>query len=564
MVVKEESSSRDTSSEKPEFEGIRAKIEEYRNSMRARFNSYSVHPWDEHDHGWTPRLRIFHFDEGNTEAHSPRLDRRDNPQHLWQNLEEALERQPSGNPQRTLILLEGLDARIAEALSVKYDIPHDVWVVHYDSESQLRLLDPDGFDSTSSTYWKIIAPMRVAIIWNEPPGDKMTFERYSGSCSRSEGLDLDLGDNFFNSNSELSFWGKHTANGWIALVVMDTPHGFLLPETEDEPRVPGPYLTKPVDESSISPSENATYVLSGSDYTTNHRIHPKELSLWDTAAKAYESQSITTTDDPFSATIILRNFVFCKWEDRIKRDWNLHETIWRSDIEEIGKQDIRNHNLLLERSRKIGADFQEIRSSRQFLQQAAVYVRRCYQTFRCDDMDYLSSPESPKLRAQLSQESKRWTYLQEHIKVLDELISGQMIMYAQRAAMDEAFATRSQAYDSYMQTRAANEQAAAANRTARSSGQLAKIATVAVPCTIAASILSMNGDFAAGERYFFVYWCVALPLTFAMLAWVLYKDFREWRENSGKDSKESDNEKGLGDDRSSGYYSGSMDTDSSL
>ncbi|KAM0541671.1 hypothetical protein ACHAPJ_013146 [Fusarium lateritium] len=114
-----------------------------------------------------------------------------------------------------------------------------------------------------------------------------------------------------------------------------------------------------------------------------------------------------------------------------------------------------------------------------------------------------------------------------------------MVMYAQRAAMEEAFASKQQAFDTYRQTEAANEQATAANRTARSSGQLAKIATVAVPCTVAASIFSMNGDFAAGERLFFVYWCVAVPLTVVLLSWVIQKDLKDWGRDGGKKEQET-------------------------
>lgn len=63
--------------------------------------------------------------------------------------------------------------------------------------------------------------------------------------------------------------------------------------------------------------------------------------------------------------------------------------------------------------------------------------------------------------------------------------------------MNESFAAMIQAYDSCKQTKDANEKAAVANSTARSPGQLAKIATVSVPCTVAASILSINNELAA-------------------------------------------------------------------
>ncbi|EMT67542.1 hypothetical protein FOC4_g10005641 [Fusarium odoratissimum] len=434
----------------PELKETVNKMREYRDNMEDRLGSYSyaLHPWQDRDHGWESQLRVFHFDDGNVRSESPRLDRRNDPQQLWLDIEQALEKKPSENPPRSLILMEGMDARIAEALSVKLGIPHEFWTAHYLTETQLRLINPSGFDSADSTYWKIKAP------------------------------------------------------------------------------------------------------------SINRHIYPHQLSLWDVAVQAYENEKIITTDDPFSATIIIRNFVFWKWEDQITANWDLNQTLWTSSLVETQKAlDIKSPNLLIERSRTIAADYQKLRHSRQLLQQAAVLVRRIHEAFRCDDTHYLASQTIERLRIQISQESRRWSHLQDHMKVLDELISGNMTMYAQRAAMDEAFATRIQAYDSYTQTKAANEQAAAANRTARSSGQLAKIATVAVPCTVAASILSMNGDFAAGEPLFYVYWCVAMPLTIVLLGWVVQKDVRAWRDKLVKKAKSEKGEKDVESSRNSGYYS---------
>ncbi|KAK1710297.1 uncharacterized protein BDZ83DRAFT_640651 [Colletotrichum acutatum] len=60
------------------------------------------------------------------------------------------------------------------------------------------------------------------------------------------------------------------------------------------------------------------------------------------------------------------------------------------------------------------------------------------------------------------------------------------------------------------------------NRQARSAGQLTKPATVAVPFSIVSAIFSMGGDFAAGERLFWVYWGVSLPVTGLLLAWIIF------------------------------------------
>ncbi|KAF5678180.1 magnesium cobalt transport [Fusarium denticulatum] len=531
----------------PELKETLRKMREYRDDMEDRLGSYSyaLHPWQDRDHGWES-------------SESPRLDRRNDPQLLWLDIEQALERQPSENRPRSLILMEGMDARIAEVLSVKFGIPHEFWTAHYLPETQLRLINPSGFDSTDSTYWKIGAPSQLSVIWDEMPDEfgHWYFTAYCGGCPRGDEILLTSGSTLLNLSLAISFWGKYTPYGWIALVLMDVPDGCLLPEGEPDPVIPSPRGLAKVGESQIAISTTNCYTISESKTSINRCIYPCQLSLWDANVQACENEKIITTDDPFSASIIIRNFVFWKREDQITASWNLNQTVWTSSPVETQKAlDIKSPNFLIERSRTIAADYQTLRRSRQLLQQSAFQVRQIYEAFRCDDTHYLASQTIETLRIQISKESRRWSHLQDHMKVLDELISGNMTMFAQRAAMDEAFATRIQAHDSYTQTKAANEQAAAANRTARSSGQLAKIATVAVPCTVAASILSMNGDFAVGEPLFYVYWCVAMPLTIVLLGWVVQKDVQAWRDKLVKKAKRESGEKDVESSRNSGYYS---------
>lgn len=75
-------------------------------------------------------------------------------------------------------------------------------------------------------------------------------------------------------------------------------------------------------------------------------------------------------------------------------------------------------------------------------------------------------------------------------------------MFPQRATLEESFAAKQQA---------------------RSAGQLTVIATIVVPCTFFASILSMGGEFAAGQPLFGVYWAITIPTTLVLLVWVLYE-----------------------------------------
>lgn len=95
-----------------------------------------------------------------------------------------------------------------------------------------------------------------------------------------------------------------------------------------------------------------------------------------------------------------------------------------------------------------------------------------------------------------------WERLEEKLIRMEAEIAEFMDMFSQRATMEESFAAKQQA---------------------RSASQLTIIATIVVPCTFVASILSMGGEFAAGQPLFGVYWAITIPATLVLLVWVLYE-----------------------------------------
>ncbi|KAF3008425.1 hypothetical protein E8E13_002398 [Curvularia kusanoi] len=96
-----------------------------------------------------------------------------------------------------------------------------------------------------------------------------------------------------------------------------------------------------------------------------------------------------------------------------------------------------------------------------------------------------------------------WKLLENRLATLEAACTDHMDEFAQRAVMEEK---------------------SAAIRQARSAGQLTKIATIIVPCTFVASIFSMGGSFAAGEKNLYVYWVISVPITIVLLLWVLHED----------------------------------------
>ncbi|KAF4998705.1 hypothetical protein FGRMN_3031 [Fusarium graminum] len=513
------------SSEGPVAQDSCVRMEKYRKTMEKALSSKSIHPWQNIDHGWKSRIRVVRFNQGAASVTEPNLNRRSNPQHLWEDLNEALEYQNNSGPKRTLILLEGMDPRIAEALSIKLDIVPEFWVSHY-TPSTLTLLSPSGIKHTRSTYWSSYLPAKMRFVANSTNRKKAQFHLYQGSCYRGL-IGFNPAHEWTEVWNSVSFWGQRSNNGWTVLI--DIPFGVLIPKDEPMITIPGPVSLQTYVEPFSGPGLYSSSVIVSLEDPVSHKRYTGGLPLWDSVLQAYETEKVITTNDPFSAATIVRNFIFLKWQYDISERYNPNHTIWISGVSDsFAPFEVQpdHRNTILERGRKVAADYQSLRVSRQYLQHYAFFILDTIQALGFDNTDSATSNEDDEFHKILSQESRRWTGLREHIRMLDDLISGNMAMYAQRSTMEEAFLNRLQAYDSYEQTRAANEQASAANRTARSSGQLTKIATVAVPFTVAASILSMNGDFAAGERLFFIYWCVALPLTFALLAWVMQDDLQ--------------------------------------
>lgn len=202
--------------ESPDMERISVMIQEYRKILETRLNSETLHPWKLLDHGWDSKLRVFHFGDGTTRSEVPCLDRRNNSSHLWQDLEQSVETNKPKECHRSMILLEGVDPRIAEVLSIKLNIPPEFWIAHYHDNSNLKFLDPLGLEYSSSTYWYCDVPTRLRVdMGRKTRLERPTrFETYRGSCYRGEATLHETGI-LLDAQYRVSFWGQLTDNGWI-------------------------------------------------------------------------------------------------------------------------------------------------------------------------------------------------------------------------------------------------------------------------------------------------------------------------------------------------------------
>lgn len=241
------------------------------------------------------------------------------------------------------------------------------------------------------------------------------------------------------------------------------------------------------------------------DSPNDQTPQPHERPMFDAIVEAYESKAVGATDDPFSATVCVQNFVRSAWEDQIKQDESVvveevifDENMYNSEESQAStKQDsviLAYRNLMMQR-RGVNGRLKLLR------------------TIIWELRHRVAAQEAYGLEDLTRTQIELWRYLEQMLEDTEMQLANHLEMYSQRAIMQESFE--------------AHRQTAASNRLARSSGQLTKIATVVVPCTIVASVFSMNGEFAAGESLFFVYWAVSIPVTLCLLFWVIHSDVLE-------------------------------------
>ncbi|KAJ8061528.1 hypothetical protein OCU04_009342 [Sclerotinia nivalis] len=411
--------------------------------------SMQHHPWADNDNlRWLPRLRLFDVEDNS-------LRSREQPQHfesaydLYSYLTESRASRSNSKTQKQLIILEDIDPRFAE-------------------------------------------------------GD---FTSFAGNCARSWVINNTW--NILNYYSPVSYWGQdHGEGSWTAIIVVDPLQSYLLPK----------------DGLSIDPSEEAIYLqieeskalcISKSIVMAppnSYTIKPQKESMFDFLVEAHKRSSHQCSLDPFSATAYARNFVRAVWEDDIAdRIEASHNLVF--DNQEIDD----SFEAIQSRDRRIIQGYQRLISERYDMRLDRKNITEIAWAFQ-SGWDSSLPVNSSKFQTRQSDTTRQieydgdiWKFLDKKLEMAEIIeINQHMEEYAQRAALNEAYAT--------------NLQTATANRQARSARQLTKIATMAVPSTVVASVFSMGGDFAAGEKLFPIYWAISLLITFALLIWELHEE----------------------------------------
>ncbi|KAI8722915.1 hypothetical protein NCS52_00437000 [Fusarium sp. LHS14.1] len=464
-------------------------IETYQQRIKSFLHNDALHPWVEDIPAVESRLRILDLEagrDGSIATEPVSLEE------TWLYLEKAL----SSSSGRRLILLEGMNPRLAEVLGAKLGIPPEFWLSHWGHVARPRISDPSG----NSRYWKVQVPQQC-LVSKDLSRTEGVYTIQLGHCARGTTY-CDVEEKQTYVNSVVSFWaGKLAEESWIAVALVDAPTGHLTPRS-----------LPPLGFTRSRPARR-----------TAHRVYPCSTPMWDAIVQAYETEKDIPTEDPFLATTIIRNAVGSAWKTKTNDDINRLHVVWTTaNVYCFGLNAAslyQGGEVLMKQSNQASIEYETLMEERHSIQQHEAQLKEIIRAFQYDSDEFTSSPPDSKLRLSISNEASRWRGTHDQYQWMNTTMAETMTICAEDTRMEEAFATNMQIIDTYIQTAAANMQAAA-NQIARSSDQLASIAMVAVPCMVFASVFSM----AAGAHLFFVYWCTAIPMTLFLLGWVIQND----------------------------------------
>lgn len=299
-----------------------------------------------------------------------------------------------------------------------------------------------------------------------------------------------------------------TISGLIVLLLLDPFQTRLLYNTDAN-------LVRPLYEHEFYGRYRTEVLASGSK---DRPIPAEERNLYSSLVEAHKAGMVSHTCTPSSATAFARNLIRSSWEERIHRaEWGLYDEMHNDDLSHQQYQGVSTPALSSEKQNRNAIWYQNMIKMRREFTIWRRKVKNINHALVAEDIEPRVESEELRKAAELAldRERRSWARLIDKLATMEATISNHMEEYSQRAALEESFA---------------------AGRQARSAGQLTKIATVIVPCTFVASIFSMGGSFAAGEDLFYVYWAISVPMTVALLAWVLHKEVMQWWKEGEEES----------------------------
>ncbi|KAF4544494.1 Magnesium and cobalt transport protein [Lasiodiplodia theobromae] len=488
---------------------LRRRVEEYRNFAKNSSNHLLPkgrrHPWD----GGDQSCNIWINMSSSPEAASQILQHTD--------AYDLYLRSKGSHQHRRLIVLEGMEPDLVGLIGADLFIPPSFFLAHCDEWTDLNILDYTRAKQSALRYWKVPIPQSRNLPENfkGPTGNYDVVIGKGNSGFNRSSIHVSKGDKSVNFRSFISFWSQQIGeDSWTAVVLTDpsearivhqeTRQTYELKEYSSDREVLSEVAVNPFDKTSQLSWATSTPV-----YRRSCREVIREMYTQDSSSRGL-SQTMSfpfpSIKDPFSATIYVRHLVRSLWEEWISRNLaSIHENELADLKEHKGPRAFEHHGGKSHRALK---DYQKLVDLCHRVRLDKKAVRSISWAFRNED--------SKNDQEGIEEDKRVWSFLEERLNLLEEQIGEWMNMFAQRAALEEALE---------------------ANRQARSAGQLTKLATAAVPCSIVAAVFSMGGEFAAGERLFFVFWTITLPVTFILLLWVLQGDIKAWWKRRHPDPK---------------------------
>ncbi|KAF3760852.1 hypothetical protein M406DRAFT_268370 [Cryphonectria parasitica EP155] len=461
------------------------------------FKEGTRHPWmqDASINDKAPevssRVQIFEF-KGDHKDKTKWPESYDGALDLIQFWEDNDHSEVVGTENRRLFIVENMDPLVLELLGVKLNIPPEVFLAHCDPFVNLGVLDNQWEMKSPSTYWRVAVPQMRRIASGEirPPAGHYYIE--SGRVDR---LEIEITDttHWVTFFGQVSCWATRYGEGnrsWTAVLLVD-PHEIWLRHQET-------YKRSRLDD--YFPNRR-TYAEASIDRESGSYSHPYERSLYDAIVGAHSSSGERTgslgpaTEDPFSATTFSRRLIHAAWAD----------FLWREDFDfrdlvlddEITHHLCQGNNAL--KPLESGVDARTVEKYQRLIE-----IRNDVKRWKwhMNSIMWSFGARVSTYSGIVDKDHGLWEKLEEKLTRMEAEIAEHMDMFSQRATMEESFAAKQQA---------------------RSAGQLTIIATIVVPCTFVASVLSMGGEFAAGQPLFGVYWAITIPATLVLLVWVLYE-----------------------------------------
>lgn len=398
------------------------------------------------------------------------------------------------SPMRRLFVLEGLDPRFTDILGSRLKIPPSVFIAQASGPGSIDITDADGYLHDSSQYWNVQVQQlhRLAEGFYTHAG---SFWKENVTPKRRAGTFVKRPFSWSFMTHLVSFWStKYDEESWDAVILVDPEwEATVYEHIKTKTRMPilnNPNFDVQHDEKSLPIAPHIGMDALSSDpstWSTNTKTRPPLMSIRLRLRDLYARFPHGATADPGSATGFCGGVVFSLWEltiravewryihlwdEEMSRSFNHADDPWRRD----DFQKMSDQQLV---SRRLKKDFYDV----------------CRKLGVTNDSTAVGGGGGGGGH----HKGRSWGWLLERITVLDEQIGDMIMVYGQRSSVQES--------------RIANSQA-------RSVGRLTALATVLVPFTLTAGIFSMSDEFAAGQKFFWVFWAVAIPLATVLLVWV--------------------------------------------